>query len=122
MFYSTKRQQFLVDQGYSFKVITRLDGMESLPDLVYNDRDSQQELLNTLLMVNESAASIERQHDDNNNEDGDDESMHVSRSKLSDLTGVDKMAYLEYKDSSALRTKMKRHALFKKLLPSKQKS
>lgn len=24
MFYSTKRQQFLVDQGYSFKVITNL--------------------------------------------------------------------------------------------------
>ena len=24
MFYSTKRQQFLIDQGYSFKVITNL--------------------------------------------------------------------------------------------------
>jgi ERCC3/RAD25/XPB C-terminal helicase len=24
MYYSTKRQQFLIDQGYSFKVITNL--------------------------------------------------------------------------------------------------
>ena len=24
MFYSTKRQQFLIDQGYAFKVITNL--------------------------------------------------------------------------------------------------
>ena len=28
MYYSTKRQQFLIDQGYSFKVITHLDGLE----------------------------------------------------------------------------------------------
>eukprot|EP00966_Prymnesium_polylepis_P259987 6005689-Prymnesium_polylepis.1 len=28
MYYSTKRQQFLVDQGYAFKVITNLAGMD----------------------------------------------------------------------------------------------
>lgn len=31
MYYSTKRQQFLIDQGYSFKVITELRGMEEMP-------------------------------------------------------------------------------------------
>ncbi|CAI2164311.1 16351_t:CDS:10 [Funneliformis geosporum] len=29
MFYSTKRQQFLIDQGYAFKVITKLEGMDT---------------------------------------------------------------------------------------------
>jgi len=35
MFYSTKRQQFLTEQGYVFKVIKHLEGMEDMPDLVY---------------------------------------------------------------------------------------
>ena len=45
MFYSTKRQQFLIDQGYAFKVITHLDGLDDMPELVYKSRDEQIELL-----------------------------------------------------------------------------
>ena len=30
MHYATKRQRFLVNQGYSYKVITRLTGMEEV--------------------------------------------------------------------------------------------
>ncbi|RDB26079.1 putative DNA repair helicase ercc3 [Hypsizygus marmoreus] len=56
MFYSTKRQQFLIDQGYAFKVITHLDGLENLPDLVYRTRDEQIELLQSVLLANESEA------------------------------------------------------------------
>lgn len=33
MAYSSKRQRFLVNQGYSYKVITKLAGME---EVVYN--------------------------------------------------------------------------------------
>jgi DNA excision repair protein ERCC-3 len=58
MFYSTKRQQFLIDQGYAFKVITHLDGLESLPDLVYKTRDEQIELLQSVLLANESEADL----------------------------------------------------------------
>ncbi|KAL1747120.1 P-loop containing nucleoside triphosphate hydrolase protein [Schizophyllum fasciatum] len=58
MFYSTKRQQFLIDQGYAFKVITHLDGMEALPDLVYRSRDEQIELLSSVLLANESEADV----------------------------------------------------------------
>ena len=58
MFYSTKRQQFLIDQGYAFKVITHLDGLESLPDLVYRTRDEQIELLSSVLLANESEAEL----------------------------------------------------------------
>ncbi len=58
MYYSTKRQQFLIDQGYAFKVITHLDGMESQDDLVYKTRDEQIELLSSVLLANESAADL----------------------------------------------------------------
>ena len=34
MCYSTKRQQFLIDQGYVFRVIAHLDGLEDVPELV----------------------------------------------------------------------------------------
>jgi DNA excision repair protein ERCC-3 len=58
MYYSTKRQQFLIDQGYAFKVITQLDGMDSMKDLVYKTREEQIELVTTVLMQSESAADL----------------------------------------------------------------
>jgi DNA excision repair protein ERCC-3 len=58
MFYSTKRQQFLIDQGYAFKVITHLDGLEKLPELVYKTRDEQIELMSSVLLANESEEDL----------------------------------------------------------------
>ncbi|QDS69166.1 hypothetical protein FKW77_010542 [Venturia effusa] len=50
MFYSTKRQAFLVDQGYAFKVITHLQGIEKLPDLAFTTSRERQELLQAVLL------------------------------------------------------------------------
>ena len=58
MYYSTKRQQFLIDQGYAFKVITHLDGLENLPDLVFKTREEQIELISAVLLANESEADL----------------------------------------------------------------
>ena len=58
MFYSTKRQQFLIDQGYAFKVITHLDGLDNLPDLVYRTQDEQIELLQSVLIANDHDADL----------------------------------------------------------------
>ncbi|KAI5118641.1 hypothetical protein M0805_000017 [Coniferiporia weirii] len=58
MFYSTERQQFLIDQGYAFKVITHLDGLQTLPDLAYRTRDEQIELISSVLLANESDADL----------------------------------------------------------------
>jgi len=58
MYYSTKRQQFLIDQGYSFKVITELEGMEKMPGLVYTNRNEQIELLQTVLIATDSEADL----------------------------------------------------------------
>ena len=54
MYYSTKRQQFLIDQGYTFKVITHLDGLENLPGLVYKTQDEQIELRQSVLIANDN--------------------------------------------------------------------
>lgn len=45
MHFSTKRQRFLVNQGYSFKVITKLAGMEKETDLALSSKKEQAELL-----------------------------------------------------------------------------
>ncbi|CAE7131233.1 unnamed protein product [Rhizoctonia solani] len=58
MYYSTKRQQFLVDQGYAFKVITRLAGMEDDPDLVYKSKAEQLELMSAVLLESEDKADL----------------------------------------------------------------
>ena len=45
MYYSTRRQQFLIDQVYAFKVITHLDQLEDVLEMVHKSRDEQIELL-----------------------------------------------------------------------------
>ncbi|CUA68750.1 DNA excision repair protein ERCC-3 [Rhizoctonia solani] len=58
MYYSTKRQQFLVDQGYAFKVITHLAGMDEDPDLVYKTKAEQLELMSAVLLESEDKADL----------------------------------------------------------------
>lgn len=58
MYYSTKRQQFLIDQGYAFKVITHLDGLEDLPDLVYRTQSEQIELLHAVAQASDKEADL----------------------------------------------------------------
>uniref|UniRef100_A0A673T3A3 General transcription and DNA repair factor IIH helicase/translocase subunit XPB n=1 Tax=Suricata suricatta TaxID=37032 RepID=A0A673T3A3_SURSU len=58
MAYSTKRQRFLVDQGYSFKVITKLAGMED-EELAFSTREEQQQLLQKVLAATDLDAEEE---------------------------------------------------------------
>lgn len=59
MFYSSKRQAFLVDQGYAFKVITHLQGIESMPGLAFNTAQERRELLQDVMLQNEMAGNVE---------------------------------------------------------------
>ncbi|TQV95588.1 hypothetical protein V2A60_000771 [Cordyceps javanica] len=45
MAYASKRQAFLVNQGYAFRVITHLEGLRSLPDLAFRSAQAVRELL-----------------------------------------------------------------------------
>ncbi|THU78726.1 DNA helicase [Dendrothele bispora CBS 962.96] len=56
MHYSTKRQQFLIDQGYAFKVITHLEGIDEFTDLVYRTKEEQEKLLQDVYEANEADA------------------------------------------------------------------
>ncbi|SCW02192.1 LAFE_0F01002g1_1 [Lachancea fermentati] len=103
MYYSTKRQAFLVDQGYAFKVITHLHGMESLPNLAYSTARERRELLQEVLLKNEEAAGIEIGDDADNTVGRGAHSNKRVKSKavrgegsLSGLAGGEDMAYLEY--------------------------
>lgn len=58
MFYSTKRQQFLIDQGYSFKIITHLAGMTGLKNIAFESKAEQIELLSFVLNAGETVPEI----------------------------------------------------------------
>lgn len=64
MYYSSKRQAFLVDQGYAFKVITHLQGIENLPNLAYASPAERRELLQEVMLQNETSADVEHVDDD----------------------------------------------------------
>ncbi|KAL2315294.1 General transcription and DNA repair factor IIH helicase subunit XPB [Schizosaccharomyces pombe] len=127
MYYSSKRQAFLIDQGYAFKVITNLKGMENLPNLAYASKAERLELLQEVLLQNEEAADLD---------DGEDTSFgsrSLSRApakakrssgSLSTLAGADNMAYVEYNKSANKQLKKdskEHHALFRKHLYTKRR-
>lgn len=100
MYFSSKRQAFLVDQGYAFKVITQLANIEKTPGLAFATASERRELLQKVLVENETM------HDD---EDPTDDLFHsgtMGRKKkkgvarrtagaLSELSGGQDMAYIE---------------------------
>ncbi|KAH3674217.1 hypothetical protein WICMUC_003459 [Wickerhamomyces mucosus] len=123
MYYSTKRQAFLVDQGYAFKVITHLHGMENLPNLAYSSVRERRELLQEVLLKNEDAAGLEIGDDADNSvgrgsnvikRSGSNSNNNNNRSKaqrtagsLASLAGGEDMAYVEY--SSNKNKELKEH-------------
>ncbi|EDN02632.1 hypothetical protein HCAG_00496 [Histoplasma mississippiense (nom. inval.)] len=126
MFYSSKRQAFLVDQGYAFKVITHLEGIENLEGLAYATPTERRELLQEVMLQNETSAAVEEVVDDLFSERsggpkarGAAKKVAVKRSAatLSGLAGGEDMAYIEYNKSrnKQLKEKVGHHPLFKKI-------
>lgn len=101
MFYSSKRQAFLVDQGYAFKVITHLEGIENLSDMAFTSPQERRELLNDVMMQNADIAGALETADDGyggrgvmNKKRG--AAFKRTAAKLSELSGGSDMAYIEY--------------------------
>ncbi|XP_049538957.1 general transcription and DNA repair factor IIH helicase subunit XPB [Anopheles darlingi] len=106
MGYSRKRQRFLVNQGYSYKVITHLAGMESDTDLFYKTREEQGQLLQQVMSASDMDCEDERMPG---------EGLGVPRpggSKrtggLSSMAGADDAIYYERRKTGH------QHPLFKK--------
>ncbi|XP_030474945.2 general transcription and DNA repair factor IIH helicase subunit XPB1 [Syzygium oleosum] len=122
MYYSTKRQQFLIDQGYSFKVITSLPPPDSGADLSYHRLDEQLALLGKVLSAGDDAVGLEQLE-----EDADDIALHKARrfvGSMSAMSGANGMVYMEYSTGRKLigpgqpkpkpRDPSRRHYLFRR--------
>lgn len=99
MYYSSKRQAFLVDQGYSFRVITRLQGIETLPNLVYNSPQERRELLTAVMLQNDVEGQVETNEGDLFDRRGkgpNRKGVRRTAGTLSELSGGQDMAYVEY--------------------------
>ncbi|GMH28867.1 hypothetical protein Nepgr_030710 [Nepenthes gracilis] len=122
MYYSTKRQQFLIDQGYSFKVITSLPPADSGPELSYYRLEDQLALLKKVLTAGDDLVGLEQLE-----EDADDIALVKGRrsmGSMSAMSGASGMVYMEYntgqkKQGHGLmkgkpKDPSKRHHLFKR--------
>lgn len=132
MYYSSKRQAFLVDQGYAFKVITRLEGLETSPNIAFATPQERRELLMDVLLARDEDAKEERIEGDafgtqyaagagkNKKKNG----VRRAAGTLSELSGGQTMAYMEFNKSRNKElkgTKGVKNTFLKKLANSKAK-
>ncbi|CAI5457744.1 unnamed protein product [Closterium sp. Yama58-4] len=99
MYYSSKRQQFLIDQGYSFKVVTSLPPPGEGDDLCYTSKQEQLDLLSTVLSAGDEALREEVLAEDY------DDLSHVptivrrSAASMSAMSGAQGRSYMEFRYS-----------------------
>eukprot|EP00177_Eucheuma_denticulatum_P008578 GFKZ01015622.1.p1 GENE.GFKZ01015622.1~~GFKZ01015622.1.p1 ORF type:complete len:884 (+),score=138.51 GFKZ01015622.1:83-2653(+) len=122
MFYSSKRQQFLIDQGYAFKVITHLEGMDKAK-LDFSSREEQEELLASVLAANEAEATEhldvdeeERMLAGNGPGGGFGGGVRRRGTRIGGLSGGRGVRYAEFDKSKEVpkSRQMVKHALFRK--------
>ncbi|KAF2895645.1 hypothetical protein ILUMI_10534 [Ignelater luminosus] len=109
MNYSRKRQRFLIDQGYSYKVITKLAGMDEEPDLLYKNREEQGQLLQQVLAASDIDCEDERIPGEGGPRGGPGGTRRVGH--MGSMSGADDAVYYEFKRNSSSANK---HPLFKK--------
>jgi len=121
MFYSAKRQQYLIDQGYTFKIVNNLseraDAEAVKEGYRYNTPEKDRGLLRVLLdndrdKLIESAQRAEDSAIRNNNKDGAmlaDAAPKRTAGSLSSLSGGAGRSYREMTSGGG-----KRHPLFQK--------
>ncbi|GFH53548.1 DNA excision repair protein ERCC-3 [Chaetoceros tenuissimus] len=119
MFYSAKRQQYLIDQGYTFKIVTNLHELcnveAKINNYAYSTPEDDKKLLHTLLMSDTDMEKEQRAEDSairKNNQDGaalaDEMVKRNAGSSMAQLSGGTGRSYREIGGSS------KRHPLFAK--------
>ncbi|KAK6598434.1 DNA repair helicase RAD25 [Botrytis cinerea] len=131
MYYSSKRQAFLVDQGYAFKAITHLQGIEDLPGLAFNTPQDRRELLQNVMLHNMDEEKFQEDlRDDlfhrNDGKARPKKKSNVRRTagKLADLAGGQDMAYVEQnrsRNKDLKKNKGESSAFFKKMERERQK-
>ena len=122
MSFSRKRQRFLVNQGYAYKVVTKLAGSEKDKELLYESREHQVGFIITVICNILSCSQVTLLHQTLAANDADLEEEVVPGAgpglkggvrragNMASMSGADDNVYLEVRS----RTKEK-HPLFKKL-------
>lgn len=124
MHFARKRQRFLANQGYSYKVVTTFPGMEK-EELMYSTKEEQHQLLQQVMTANDTDAEEEKVA----NEPGFGISATGGRPSgsgtynrrnvtMSSITGADDNTYIEYKTTK--QKNEQRHYLFKRFRQAKR--
>lgn len=119
MHFARKRQRFLANQGYSYKVLTTFEGMDK-EDLMYTTKEEQHQLLQQVMTANDTDAEEEKVAGEFGfgapaSGPGRPSGSGVYGRKnvaMSSLTGADDNTYIEYK--TAKQRHEQRHYLFKR--------
>ncbi|KAF2652045.1 TFIIH basal transcription factor complex helicase XPB subunit [Lophiostoma macrostomum CBS 122681] len=124
MYYSSKRQAFLVDQGYAFKVITRLEGLEH-QNLGLSTPQERREVLMEVLLAKEGDLAEEKIAGDmfgskfasTGGKMKKKAGARRTAGTLSELSGGQDMAYIEYNKSrnKELKTKGVKNSFLRKI-------
>lgn len=93
MYYSTKRQQYLIDQGYTFKVFDDMK-MKNFDGRVFKTKEEQKELLASILLASEKELESEEV----------DETT-ITQKSLKSVSNVENVAYVEKKKKVTRTTK-----------------
>uniref|UniRef100_A0A6G1SB41 General transcription and DNA repair factor IIH helicase/translocase subunit XPB n=1 Tax=Aceria tosichella TaxID=561515 RepID=A0A6G1SB41_9ACAR len=120
MHFARKRQRFLVNQGYAYKVLTTFDGMDK-EDLMYTSKEEQHQLLQQVMTANDTDAEEEKV----NGEPGfgfgptsgpgrpsGSGAYNRKNVAMSSITGADDNTYMEFR--TAKQRNENRHPLFKR--------
>jgi DNA excision repair protein ERCC-3 len=124
MFYSTKRQQYLIDQGYTFKIVTTLcekaDALAVKEGYTYATPEHDRALLRTVLNSETDLEKEQRAEDTairKSNADGaalaDNSVKRLAGQSMAQLSGGSGLRYRETKVGSNAASS-KRHPLFRK--------
>ncbi len=124
MQYSRKRQRFLVNQGYAYKVITTIKGMEEA-ELLYGSKEEQMALLQQVLQANDADGEEENvalldgppeMRDRWKRSFGRGPGSSKRSGHMSSLSGADDNLYVEQqlKHQSKTAAYASQHPLFKK--------
>ena len=109
--FSTKRQRFLVNQGYAFKAITELSGIEYEEGLSFSTKEEQHLLLQKVLAASDIDAEEEVVPGEINYSSRPGTSQAYKRkATMSSMSGADDAVYMEY---SKNKHRNKVHDLFK---------
>lgn len=108
----------MINQGYSYKVINKINLTNE--NLYYSKRDEQIELLQKVLTANEAAAD-EEDATPGGLKSSNSSNVFRTQGTLSTLSGADEGLYMEIQRKQGGKDKQReRHPLFKKFYSSKK--